>query len=112
MSKPWPLILLGSVLVLGLAGCDEKGEKKQPVTDTKTLIETKCSTCHFSSRIFDTERPARQWKAIVRRMHSKNPDMISREETKRIIKYLQETNSPPGEDTEAPAYEYDPEWEN
>ncbi len=100
MKKPWPAVVLGGALVFALAGCGGKGEPKKSVADVKTLIENKCSTCHFSNRIFDTPRPAAQWTDIIQRMRAFNQDMLSREEVKRIVAYLEKHNSRPEESSD------------
>ncbi len=91
MRKSWAAAVLASMLVFGLAACGSKDEGKggsKTTADIKTLIETKCSTCHFSSRIFEAPKSVREWKNIVQRMRARNPEMISLKEAKQITKYL------------------------
>jgi hypothetical protein len=78
------VILLGASLG-GLACAKKEGK---PV-DVKSLMEARCSTCHFSTDIYTVVKTPEQWKLTVERMRRINPDLMSVEETALITAYLQ-----------------------
>ena len=84
----WPLAAV-ILFCVGLAGsaCEKKGGK--PV-DAEQLLESRCSTCHFSTDVYAALKTPEQWKTTVERMRGINPAMISPEEGEIITAYLQE----------------------
>ncbi len=95
MKKPGVVLILGIILTAGLLGCKGQAEKEGPETivDTRKLIEVRCSSCHFSSRVFEKKQPAEYWENIVKRMQAMNMDMITDDEVDRMVEYLQKNNS-------------------
>lgn len=75
------------LLVLSGFACSKKGEN---AVDVKTLMEARCSVCHFSTNIYTVVKTPEQWRLTVDRMKGINPDVMSDEESELITVYLQE----------------------
>lgn len=71
---------------------DERSKSTAP-TDIKQFIETKCTTCHFTDRIYKKKRYPAEWMKLVKRMRSLNPTWVTEEDADRILDYLIKNNS-------------------
>ncbi|MFU8770141.1 MAG: hypothetical protein ACNA7H_10425 [Desulfotignum sp.] len=56
----------------------------------KTVLETKCVSCHTRERIVKADKDREQWEKTIRRMvkHSKDPAYISDKEKDGLLEYL------------------------
>ncbi len=90
LVKKYSRFFLLFVGLLFFVGCEKKEDSasQTKITDMASYVETKCSMCHFSSRIFKEPRTAEEWKRLVPRMRSINPQLLSPEDVERILNYL------------------------
>ncbi len=65
---------------------------EQEITDSKTVFEKKCSTCHKIERATSAKKTNEEWTKTVTRMKGKRNANISDEEAKAIIEYLSKTH--------------------
>lgn len=56
----------------------------------KTIMETKCNSCHALDRIVRAEKEKEEWKSTVERMiqYSGNPEYLTKKDKTELIKYL------------------------
>ncbi len=85
MFKPGFLVRITAIcLFVFVVSCEKKAGK----VDVKTLMEARCSACHFSTNIYAVVKTPEQWEVTVERMSQINPDLLSPEERELIIAYL------------------------
>ena len=85
------LIVLAGTL---LASCGSGSSPTTAATSSggstsagQTLMQTRCSVCHSTSRITSAHKTADQWKTTVDRMIGKGAQLTSQEE-QTLIDYL------------------------
>ncbi|MCA1793950.1 MAG: hypothetical protein LC660_08790 [Desulfobacteraceae bacterium] len=63
----------------------------------KTVLETKCVSCHSRERIVKADKDREQWEKTIRRMikHSKDPAYLSDEEKDALLEHLLMEESKP-----------------
>ncbi|NLM45990.1 MAG: hypothetical protein GX200_04220 [Firmicutes bacterium] len=92
------LLLLSSAL---FAACTQSpieprgdNEEKPPQNEAPltgaALVETRCSQCHSLDRV-SREREDQEWLEHTERMRAKSPDLLTDEEARLVLEYLQET---------------------
>jgi cytochrome c5 len=69
---------------------DEKQDNSNSALDGKTLLETRCTTCHDLSRVTNKSKTLEEWRATVERMVDKGAD-LNADEQEILIQYLAET---------------------
>ncbi|NLN07522.1 MAG: hypothetical protein GX167_07885 [Firmicutes bacterium] len=95
-------MLLLFLLSLALfTGCTQSpneprgNNQEEPPQDEVTLtgaelVETRCAQCHSLDRV-SREREDQDWLEHTERMRAKSPDLLTDEEAKLVLEYLQET---------------------
>jgi cytochrome c5 len=65
-------------------------ENKLNIAFGKTIMETKCSSCHALDRIVQAGKDEVKWDKTVSRMikYSKNPEYLTKKEKEELIEYL------------------------
>ncbi len=87
MMLRWIIGIAISLVILSASfSCSAKDEE----AEIRALVENKCSMCHFSKRIYQQPRPKEEWNMIVPRMRALNPTLISKEDAKTILEFLNE----------------------
>jgi cytochrome c5 len=105
------LILLTLVfsltLLVAVAGCTSESEPAEPAAETETqestpeeaepaetetdpdmaLVESKCSLCHTTERVYAADYDRATWEATVDRMKA-NGLVITDEEYEQVVAYL------------------------
>lgn len=93
--KKWQMIL-GIVMIVLLLTVVSCGPAATPVptatedTRGKTIMETKCSTCHGLAQIQTAKYDRASWEAVVVRMVAKGAQ-LNAEEQQLVIDYLAKT---------------------
>ncbi|MHB9002981.1 MAG: hypothetical protein ACYC6C_02800 [Coriobacteriia bacterium] len=84
-------VLICGLLVLAIGGCAQGEQPFERDTDhpANELIESKCSTCHDTERVFAAEKTADEWNSTVDRME-RNGLVITDAEQQQIVEYLSE----------------------
>lgn len=101
------LLALVLVLSFGLVACSsgaDGGSGSEPAVETpqptdesgaatgggeasKALVETKCSMCHTTDRVFSAEKSRDEWIVTMDRMKA-NGLVVTQEEYDEIVEYL------------------------
>lgn len=100
------VLLLCALFVTFPAGCSNRtdpvgppgngntnpGNDKEPPPDAARLVETRCSICHTLDRVY-RRRAKDNWPAIVNDMTKRRPNLLTDQEHKLVLEYLQENYS-------------------
>ncbi|MDA3936702.1 MAG: hypothetical protein PF636_07575 [Actinomycetota bacterium] len=68
-------------------GDDGTGSTAEPVDSRRELVETKCSLCHTTDRVWAADYNTEQWIGVIERM-KKNGLVVSIESEALILDYL------------------------
>lgn len=95
MNRKIMILLIALIIVLFLttqcSPAPSNTETSSPSTlDGKTLVDTKCTSCHGIDRIENASKDAAGWKTTVERMVGKGAELSSEEQTV-VIEYLAKT---------------------
>lgn len=85
------LLIVISLLVCVLGGCASPDAAFERDTDhpADALVESKCSTCHKTERVYTADKSAEEWDATIDRME-KSGLVITDAEQQEIVEYLSE----------------------
>lgn len=81
--------LMCGLLILAVGGCTPSDQAFERDTDhpADQLIESKCSTCHDTARVFSAEKSAEEWNSTVDRME-RSGLVVTDAEQQQIVEYL------------------------
>ncbi len=85
--------LVVSAILLGTSLGGLACAKKEKTVNVKSLMQSRCSTCHFSTDIYTVIKTPDEWAITVERMRVINPALMSVEECTLITSYLQKNAS-------------------
>jgi cytochrome c5 len=68
---------------------DEEQDSSDTTLDGKTLLDTRCTTCHDLSRVTSKSKTLEEWRVTVERMVDKGAD-LNTDEQETLIQYLAE----------------------
>lgn len=91
MNRAARLITCG-LLALVLGGCSSAASapfERDTDHPADALVESKCSTCHTTERVFSADKSAGEWDSTVDRME-KSGLVITDAEQDQIVEYLSE----------------------
>ncbi len=100
-------LILSLVLLVAVVGCSSDPEPVEPPAETETqetapeestpeeaetdpdmaLVESKCSLCHTTERVYSADYDRSTWEATIDRMKA-NGLVITDEEYEQIVVYL------------------------
>lgn len=97
-KRVFRLIFAGILAAFFFVSCSpavssSSNSETQPVQssqiDGKNLLETRCGSCHSTTRVTSKSATADEWKATVDRMIGKGAQLTSEEESI-LVQYLSE----------------------
>jgi cytochrome c5 len=101
------IIIFALLVSFSLVGCASESETSEPATETqaepeeapaesggeedpsRALVESKCSLCHTTERVWSADYDRATWEATVDRMKA-NGLVITDEEYEEVVTYLSE----------------------
>ncbi len=101
----FPLVLAAAmVMAAGAARSSEaqSGTAEPPPGPGLTIVNEKCGSCHTTSQVFATRRPAAEWPAVVQQMIDRGAELTP-EEQATVSTYLAANYASDGGTTKAPA---------
>ena len=99
MRKIWIVALLVIFSAIMIAGCssgktsstvtssNSSSSSPAAVADGKTLLETRCTTCHTLAKVVNTTGTAAQWQQVVDQMVQRGA-VLSPDEKTVLVQYL------------------------
>lgn len=90
MNRLASLIVI-SLLACVLGGCStpDAAFERDTGNPADALVESKCSLCHTTERVYAADKSAEEWDATVDRME-KSGLVITDAEQQQIVEYLSE----------------------
>jgi hypothetical protein len=90
MNRTARIVVCG-LLVLAIGGCASPEATLERDTDHPgdRLVESKCSTCHTTERVFSADKTVAEWNSTVDRMERLGL-VITDDEQQQIVEYLSE----------------------
>ena len=91
MRRAFGVGIAALLLVTALAGCSSGSTSEGFTRDTNdpadALVESKCSMCHTTERIYTADKTAEEWDTTMTRMKA-NGMVITDEDYDQILEYL------------------------